>query len=670
MTTRVTFPNCLRLCLGLLTALQWIRVELRAQTIPPAIVQQPSAKDVTQGLPITLEVLVSGTEPISYTWRRNGVAIPVGGKSPTYSLAAANIQHGGLYSVVAANAAGSVTSSVVSLTVGLPGSEFMLSPRGSIPNFAPKAETGGAPVRFQVRGRYAYVAAGANNNFCVVDIGDPDHPTVAAKILGPDLGGSIFDVALIDNFAITAERNNWLGIIDISNPLTPVRVGHFGPLESGANSIVIRNRLAYIGNERAGVVILDVNTPDRPVTLGNVSPPTKANGLYLDGDRLFAADWDGGLSVVDISNPVNPSRTRAYPYAQLAARAFDVVARGDFAYVADAARGVVRIDVSDTNEISAASTGGFVWDLALLGRYLFAADFTTGLRVFDISQPKTAVEIGSYADPGGAIGCTVRGNRAFLGQRHFSLVDLSFARMAPVFSSVLEERKVVLGSEVTLEANATGSEPLSFRWFQGNREIGQATGPTLVLNNISEIALGEYSVVVTNAFGNVTNQIARLTANTRALDPITWSESTPPAGVLILSETNSLKAVTASNRPVQYFIDSGTATVSGSTMKATSVGTLTVRALAPGDSQYLPAATVRTFNVITRPRILANTIITDSGHTKFRALVTRGVPFVLMASDNLVDWSEIAQVTPSQANTEFTDPDEIGGIRYYRLEVR
>jgi hypothetical protein len=669
MTTRVNLPNCLRLSLGLLTALHWIRVELRAQTIPPAILQQPSAKDVTQGLPISLEVLVSGTEPISYSWRRNGVAIPVGGKAPTYSLAAANIQHGGLYSVVAANAAGSVTSSVVSMTVNLPGSEFTLSPRGSIANLAPRA-AGGAPVRIQVRGRYAYVAAGADNNFYVVDIGDPDHPTIAAKVLGPGFGGNIFDVALIDNFAITAERNNWLGIIDISNPFTPVRVGHFGPLGSGANSIVIRNRLAYIGNERAGVVILDVNTPDRPVILGSVSPPTKANGLYLDGNRLFAADWDGGLSVVDITNPTSPIRLKAYSYAGVTANAFHVVAQGDFAYVADAALGLVTIDLSTTTGIPASFTRGYLWDLTQLGRYLFAADFTTGLRVFDISQPKTAVEIGSYADPGGAIGCTVRGNRAFLGQRHFSLVDLSFARMAPVFSSVLEERKVVLGSEVTLEANATGSEPLSFRWFQGNREIGQATGPTLVLNNISEIAMGEYSVVVTNAFGNVTNQIARLTANTRALDPITWSESTPPAGVLILSETYSLKAATESNRAVQYFIDSGTATINGSTMKATSVGTLTARALAPGDSQYLPAATVRTFNVITRPRILANTIITDSGHTKFRAFVTRGVPFVLMASDNLVDWSEIAQVTPSQANTEFTDPDEIGGIRYYRLEVR
>jgi hypothetical protein len=232
-----------------------------------------------------------------------------------------------------------------------------------------------------------------------------------------------------------------------------------------------------------------------------------------------------------------------------------------------------------------------------------------------------------------------------------------------------EYRKVDLGSRIILEANTAGSEPMTYRWFHDNKEIPEAIGSTVDLNAMSESDLGDYSVVVSNPFGVATNQVAHLISETRFRDSIAWTAPTPTGGVLILSETNSLMAVTASNRPVQYFIDSGTATINGSTMKATSVGTLTVRALAPGDSQYLPAATVRTFTVITRPRILANTIITDSGHTKFRALVTRGVPFVLMASDNLVDWSEIAQVTPSQANTEFTDPDEIGGIRYYRLEV-
>jgi hypothetical protein len=632
----------------------------------PVITTQPAPINLPPGGSGTMSVEVKGGGTLAYQWIRNGAKLS--GLDMATIPVTDTASSRGLWQVIVSNAAGSVTSSVVSLTVDLPGSEFTLKPRGSIGGFALGAGSG-APVRTQVRGRHAYVANGWDTNLYVVDIADPDNPVVASKLRGvsPFTGG--FEIALIDDFALTAERDQALGIIDISNPLAPMRVGKFPLPGSLANSIVIRDRTAYVGNENGGVVILDVNVPDQPVLLGKASPPSNVNGVFLDENRAFAANWANGLSVVDVTSLTKPVLTRAYSYSPNTSRAFDVVARGNIAYMADSELGLVTLDISRTTGFQVGRVAGSVWDLTLLGRYLFAADARAGLRIFDVSRPTNAVPLGSYGFFGAAIGCTIRGNRAFMGERRFSLVDFSFASMAPAFSSAPETRAVALGSDVTLEANVMGTEPMSFRWFRGDRELQEATGATLELRGVTETALGEYSAVASNAFGTVTNPIARLVASSRIRDTVAW-HAPNPAVPLIKGETYTLDAGTGLDRPLQFLIDGGAASLTGSSLKPTANGPLTVRAVAPGDAQHFPTAAVRTFNVISRPQILANSVSTASGRTTFRALVSVGVRFAVMASENLRDWTEITEVTASQANTEFADPDEFRGVRYYRLEAR
>lgn len=634
---------------------------------PPTITQQPTPINVPGGSAASLSVTAIGTPPLAYQWAQNSSKL-AGRTSDRLAFANASPQQNGLYYVIITNAAGSITSSVVSLTVNLPGSQLSLRPRGSIAGFALGAGSG-APVRTQVRGRYAYLANGWDTKLYVVDIADPDHPTTVASVPGIGPFGGTFEVALIDDFALTAERDQDLGIIDIRNPLAPVRVGKFSLPGGLANSIVIRDRLAYVGNEEAGVIVLDVNIPDQPVILGQARPPANVNGIHLVGDRAFVANWASGLSVVDISNPSKPTQWKPFSYSQDLSRAFDVVALGNFAYMADSDLGLVTIDTSRTTGIQVGRIAGSIWDITQLGRYLFTADANSGFRVFDVSAPKTAVEIGRYGDLGRALGCMVRGNRVFLGERRFSLMDLSFASMAPVFSSTPEQRAVVLGSDVVLEANTTGTEPMSFRWFHGEHEIAQATGPTLNLDQVSVEALGQYSVIVANAFGTVTNQIATLVANSRLSESVTWL--TPGQNIpLIRGESYTLEAATGSGRPVQFVLDVGAGSLTGNVLKTTANGPITLRAVAPGDAQHLPAAAARSFTVVARPQLLANSVQTDSGQTIFRVIIGLGVRFAVMASEDLRNWREIAQLTATQANTEVADPETQQAARYYRIELR
>ncbi|HUS35093.1 MAG TPA: immunoglobulin domain-containing protein, partial [Verrucomicrobiae bacterium] len=86
---------------------------------PPAITAQPQAITVNVGAAINLSVTASGTAPLSYQWLKGGVNIS-GATGPTLSIAAANANDAGNYSVRVSNAAGSVTSSSVAVTVVSP----------------------------------------------------------------------------------------------------------------------------------------------------------------------------------------------------------------------------------------------------------------------------------------------------------------------------------------------------------------------------------------------------------------------------------------------------------------------------------------------------------------------------------------------------------------------
>ncbi len=84
--------------------------------VPPTIQTQPRSVTVTAGGTATFSVTATGTAPLAYQWKRNGVNI-AGATSATLTLVNVTEAQAGTYTVVVSNAAGSVTSVAVNLTV-------------------------------------------------------------------------------------------------------------------------------------------------------------------------------------------------------------------------------------------------------------------------------------------------------------------------------------------------------------------------------------------------------------------------------------------------------------------------------------------------------------------------------------------------------------------------
>ncbi len=90
-----------------------------AVLIPPTITQQPQPVAASLGAPAQFTVVASGTRPLAYQWRKDGIELP-GESSATLRLSAVEISDAGTYDVIVSNAGGAATSEGALLTVSVP----------------------------------------------------------------------------------------------------------------------------------------------------------------------------------------------------------------------------------------------------------------------------------------------------------------------------------------------------------------------------------------------------------------------------------------------------------------------------------------------------------------------------------------------------------------------
>jgi hypothetical protein len=83
----------------------------------PSITSQPASQSVTAGQTATFSLAASGASPLTYQWKKNGVAI-AGSNSSSYTTpATTSSDNGAQFTAVVSNVAGSATSSAAVLTV-------------------------------------------------------------------------------------------------------------------------------------------------------------------------------------------------------------------------------------------------------------------------------------------------------------------------------------------------------------------------------------------------------------------------------------------------------------------------------------------------------------------------------------------------------------------------
>jgi hypothetical protein len=127
-----------------------------------------------------------------------------------------------------------------------------------------------------------------------------------------------FGVFADSQFAYVACGSSGLiivNIVDIYNPFVTASM----PLGGGiANSVFVRDSLAYVTDDRAGLFIIELgNDRLNPRVAKQINTTGRAQDVHAVGNYAFLADGSGGLKVIDTTIPDSSHIVASYvtPYA-------------------------------------------------------------------------------------------------------------------------------------------------------------------------------------------------------------------------------------------------------------------------------------------------------------------------------------------------------------------
>ncbi len=166
-----------------------------------------------------------------------------------------------------------------------------------------------------------------------------------------------------------------------------------------ANAVEVQGDLAYIAYGLHGLVIARV--AEKSIELVSQLPsPGWSHGLKLSDHRVFLADWNYGLRVVDVRDVRKPVEVGVLPTPATTIAISLHQAEGKLrAALAEGHAGIALADFDEAGRPSLLSrhslglnltdkphpeTGGWVHGVAWSGRYLFAANWKRGLAVLDV----------------------------------------------------------------------------------------------------------------------------------------------------------------------------------------------------------------------------------------------------------------------------------------------
>jgi hypothetical protein len=199
--------------------------------------------------------------------------------------------------------------------------------------------------------------------------------------------------------------------LDVSDPKKMSLIGTSPLLPQFVESLVSDgNGRLYACCGDGGLVILDVSNPAETQILGSLNTLGYTEGVALDGKYAVLADGPLGVQIADISDPANPTFvSSAYSLAYV----YAVALQNGIVYAAGGGSGLFTVDLSDPlspKEAGLLSLDGFQYDVKIANGRLYTAGAWGGVHVLDIASPLSPVKAANAYTPGWAMALAVDGN--------------------------------------------------------------------------------------------------------------------------------------------------------------------------------------------------------------------------------------------------------------------
>jgi alpha-tubulin suppressor-like RCC1 family protein len=532
---------------------------LNVNPIPPVFVVQPSSQRLYVNEAAALVGTAKGNEPMTYQWQFNGSNID-GATSSVLAFKNIQISNSGVYMLIASNAIGLTTTSNALLTVGTTlvaswSSDRLYTPAPTIPLDFTNGVTIAAGASHQVILR---------NDGTVSAWGDSFRGQLRVPI-------GLTNVVAIDctDYDTLALRRDgtlaaWGWYYTVTN--LPVGLSNVVAIGCGAQhclAVKSNGRVVAWGNNTYGQTSV-------PADLDNVI--AAAAGAYhsvalkRDGTVVAWGSNSGGeTNVPPLTNVIAISA--GYDYT-LALKSDGTVASWGNDFYGD-----TEVPVGTSNVVALASKGfhnlalqsdgtllawGWIWSTTNLPPELMpveaiACGGTLDFALLNDGSPLISRQLADQWVLSGtpvfmsvtamgempiSYGWQFNGNNIFGATNSWLYLPTAFSTNAGTYSVfvtnsvgaittssaqlsitsappsiIVEPSSQVVSNNtvVVLRVVVGGSRPLVYQWLKNLQPLAGATNSTLIYTNIQPGDSGEYYVVVTNAIGSSTSDIAQVT---------------------------------------------------------------------------------------------------------------------------------------------------------------
>jgi sugar lactone lactonase YvrE len=540
----------------------------------PAITIQPTNQTVLVGTNVTFSVAVDGTGPFTYQWQFNGtnlandIITTVAGNG---SHASGNYGHG----IAATSAAlgepcGVALDGMGSLYIADEGGCFVrkVDTNGIITTVASNGKNiysgdGGKATNASLDGPFG-VASDAVGNLFIADLGNKRIRKVGTNgiittVAGSGVagfsgdGGQAINAALdgpsaiawggAGNLYIADTYNSRIRKVDTNGIITTVAgsnsAGYFG--DGGAATNASLNYPWSVALDAVGnLYIADTDN--------NVIRKVDTNGIIttVAGNGTNGYSGDGGPATN--ANLNNVSGVAVDPFGNI--------------YVVDQDNNRVR--KVDTNGIintvagggsNGLGDGGVATNATLYEPFGVALDALCNLYIGDEGNGrvrKVLLYAGYPAFTLSNVGASYAGNYTVVVTSPYGSVTSAVATLTvqapPVITVSPASQLAVAGSSPGFSVAVAGSGPFGYLWYLASTNLVQSgTNSTLTLPGVVANQAGNYTVVVTNAWGSVTSRVATLTVG---FPPSVTNQQTI---LTVLAGTNvSLTVTVAGTGPFSY----------------------------------------------------------------------------------------------------------------------
>ena len=242
-----------------------------------------------------------------------------------------------------------------------------------------------------------------------VNISNPATPIMASQQYAADLAS---DICVQRDLAYVADLLAGMRILDISDPTRPVTLGGIDSLFSGVRcpSIAVKDSFAFMGMYRPWFRSVNVSDPARPTTAGACSIPTEPQDMVLRDSLVYAA-LNYEFNVVDVARPREP---RVVGTLSLPDYSYGICLRDTLAYVGTYPLEIISIASPTAPRVVGSIPRAGNVDVQDTIAYVAGGN---GLFAYSVADPAAPYEIDSLGLNSNTFDVAVVDTLAFVGTR-------------------------------------------------------------------------------------------------------------------------------------------------------------------------------------------------------------------------------------------------------------